>query len=409
MTDTGPRPFILGVNYWPRRKAMYWWSNFDADEVREELAVIRDLGMDMVRIFLLWDDWQPAPDTVASGALRDLETVCDVAADLGLVLNITFFTGHMSGPSWAPRWMLLQDRPTPPGVRQVVSQGRAVSCGYRNPYADALVQEASELLVSTVVSRFCDHPGVGIWNLGNESDLFACPPDAAAGRSWAREMTALIRSLDPAHAVTWGLHVDSLVKDNGLRVNDVFGEVDLAVMHGYPMYEDWARDPLDPDFVPFLCALTGALGGKEVMMEEFGGCTTPPGQPSEFREWEGYGRSRKKFMASEHDLARYIERVLAGLVDVGAVGAVLWCYADYDPRLHTRPPCDHSLHERFFGLVRSDGTLKPHAEVVRRFAASRPRVTPARRTVTLGCSPGEYYEDPRGHAVRLYDVFLASR
>ena len=28
--------FTLGVNYWPRRKAMYWWSNFDAGEVREE-------------------------------------------------------------------------------------------------------------------------------------------------------------------------------------------------------------------------------------------------------------------------------------------------------------------------------------------------------------------------------------
>ena len=23
--------FTLGVNYWPRRKAMYWWSNFEAE------------------------------------------------------------------------------------------------------------------------------------------------------------------------------------------------------------------------------------------------------------------------------------------------------------------------------------------------------------------------------------------
>jgi hypothetical protein len=28
--------FVLGVNYWPRRKAMYWWSDFEAAEVREE-------------------------------------------------------------------------------------------------------------------------------------------------------------------------------------------------------------------------------------------------------------------------------------------------------------------------------------------------------------------------------------
>ncbi len=39
MTD----PFILGVNYWPRKKAMYWWSDFDAGEVREEV-VLRDFA-----------------------------------------------------------------------------------------------------------------------------------------------------------------------------------------------------------------------------------------------------------------------------------------------------------------------------------------------------------------------------
>ena len=45
-------PFLLGVNYWPRRKAMYWWSDFDAGEVREELSIIRELGLSAVRLFL---------------------------------------------------------------------------------------------------------------------------------------------------------------------------------------------------------------------------------------------------------------------------------------------------------------------------------------------------------------------
>ena len=34
------QPFILGVNYWPRRKAMYWWSQFEAGEVREEFEIV---------------------------------------------------------------------------------------------------------------------------------------------------------------------------------------------------------------------------------------------------------------------------------------------------------------------------------------------------------------------------------
>jgi len=26
--------FLLGVNYWPAKKAMYWWKNFDTKKLR---------------------------------------------------------------------------------------------------------------------------------------------------------------------------------------------------------------------------------------------------------------------------------------------------------------------------------------------------------------------------------------
>lgn len=245
------QPFTLGVNYWPRRKAMFWWSNFDAGEVKEEFAVVKELGMQLVRIFLLWEDWQPEPDTVSPEALAHFETVGNIAADLGLWLDVTFFTGHMSGPSWTPPWMLHPNQPMPPGVKQVVSRQKIADCGYANFFTDPLVLKASELLLRTVVSRFKDHPAIGLWNLGNEPDLFAVPPDAAAGKAWVRRMVTLIREIDPGHPITCGLHVPSLTTDNGLRVHDVFAEVDLPVIHGYPMYTDWAKGPLDSDFVPF--------------------------------------------------------------------------------------------------------------------------------------------------------------
>lgn len=397
-----PQPFILGVNYWPRRKAMYWWSNFDADEVREEFAVIREIGLDVVRIFLLWEDWQPQPDRVDPQALKNLEIVCDLAAGLGLRLNVTFFTGHMSGPSWTPPWMLQRGGPKPERVYQVVSGSQAVDCGYRNPFSDPLVLQAAELQVRTVVTRLHDHPGIEVWNLGNEPDLFAWPETAAAGRAWTRRMTALIRELDPNHPVTCGLHVNSLLEDNGLRVSDVFHEVDIPVMHGYPMYADWSAGPLDADFVPFLCALTTALCGKPTLMEEFGGCTAQPGEPSAIKEWIRYGKPFRQFMASEEELAGYIAAVLPNLVEVGAAGAMIWCFADYAPELYRLPPCDEARHERFFGLVRPDGSLKPHAEVLQRFAATRPQAQAARRRVELDITPEEYYQAPRYHAVRLY-------
>ncbi len=403
-----PEPFVLGVNYWPRRKAMTWWSNFDAGEVREEFSLIAELGLSLVRIFLLWDDWQPAPDVVNPQAMRDLEQVMAAAADLGLKLDVTFFTGHMSGPNWAPGWLLERDKPLPPRVRQLVSGGRIVDCGYRNPYTDPTALAASELLLKTVVGRFHDHPAVGLWNLGNEPDLFAWPPDAATGRAWARRMTRVIKEIDAIHPITCGLHVDSIGRDNGLRVHDVFAEVDVAVMHGYPMYMPWLNDPLDVDFVPYLCALTTALSGKPTLMEEFGGCTNTPGLPSDYWEWQGYSGLHRQFMASEEALASYLARVLPRLVEVGATGALTWCFADYAPELWDRPPCDKSIHERFFGLVRPDGSVKPHALAMQQFAATRPTVQPATRVVTLDITPDEYYRDPTAHAMRLYQQYQNS-
>src|SRR5262249_12004353 len=143
---------------------------------------------------------------------------------------------------------------------------------YNNSYTDPIALDAETLLLTTLVGEYHQHPAIWLWNLGNEPDLFALPPDHKSGQGWVRRMTGIIKELDPVHPVTCGLHFDSLIKDNGLRINEVFAETDIAVMHGYPMYVPWARSPLDPDFVPFTCALTSALCGKPTLAEEWGGC-----------------------------------------------------------------------------------------------------------------------------------------
>ncbi len=113
-------------------------------------------------------------------------------------------------------------------------------------------------------------------------------------------------------------------------------------------------------------------------------------------------------MAGEEEFADYVEQTLPRLVEVGALGAFLWCFADYSTDLWDRPPCDQlgAKHERHFGLVRPDGSLKPHAEVISRFAATSPTVVsqPVRK-VEIDVSADRYYEDPAGHARRLYQSF----
>ena len=403
------QPFPVGVNYWPRRKAMYWWKDFDRDEVADEFDVIAGLGMSLVRIFLLWEDFQPTPTAVSPRALADLEIVADVAAERGLGLDVTFFTGHMSGPNWAPPWLLGGDAPVPE-ERQVISGDDLDAGPYRNPFVEPVALAAGELLLRAVVGRLREHPGVWAWNLGNEPDNFAIPPDAEAGPAWARRMFAVIEELDPGRHRTVGLHSPSLMSAaNGLRADRMFADADFAVMHTYPIYANFGAEALDADTVPFATALTAALSGKPTMMEEFGACTAPPGSDTSTWEWQVGGTRWRQIMLSETVLAEHLEQVLPRLVEVGSRGAMVWCFADYDEHLWDRPPCDTKLHERHFGLLRPDGSLKPHAEVLRDFIASRPVITPPSPRARMEVDGDAFYADPTAVLPELYRAFKEGR
>ena len=64
--------FRLGINYWPIRSAMAMWKHLDATGVAEDFGQISEAGFDCVRIFLLWEDFQPEPETVSIDRLDDL-------------------------------------------------------------------------------------------------------------------------------------------------------------------------------------------------------------------------------------------------------------------------------------------------------------------------------------------------
>jgi endo-1,4-beta-mannosidase len=98
--------FSLGINYWPRRSAMAMWQRFDAGEIAEDFARIAALGLDTVRFFLRWSDFQPQPGALDATMLARLEALADLAARAGLRTMPTLFCGHMSGVNWLPAWSI---------------------------------------------------------------------------------------------------------------------------------------------------------------------------------------------------------------------------------------------------------------------------------------------------------------
>ena len=358
---------------------MSWWSKFDLAEVEADFGRIAACGLDSVRMFLTWEDFQPAPDRVDRWMLERLVEVADLAGGLGLALIPTLFTGHMSGVNWIPTWALGGSSRDP--RFRVVSGGRVVDTGLRNWYTDSAVGDAQVLFAAEAAAALAGHEAVWTWDLGNENSNCVIPPTRSAARAWLARLSSAIRSADATALVTVGLHMEDLEEDRRLGPPEASEACDLLSMHGYPIYARWADGPTDHQVLPFLARVTHWLGeGGDLVFSEFG-------LPS---------------LVVEDDAgAAYTARALEGLRRAGCLGALLWCYSDYDPALWESPPFDLAPHERSFGLWRADGSPKPAVAAIAAFVGAA-RCTAAHADAWIDIDRDEFRLDPRAQLPRLY-------
>lgn len=399
--------FQVGVNYWPRTRAMYWWDEFMAAEVEDDFARLAACGFAVVRLFLLWEAFQPSPDRVSAEALRHLEQTMDIAQRHDLRVMPTLFCGHMSGANWLPAWMLMPGSAR--GRFPVVCQGRVRRAIPRNPYTEPGVREAQRLLCQAVAERLNGHPALEGYDLGNEASNWACPPRREAAREWLEVMVSELKRPAPGAPVTLGMHAEDLEEDRGLWPQDAALFCDYLCMHGYPFYLAWVEDPLDVLVLPFLGALTRWLGGKPVLFQEFGIHSRPVIPPDDGEELA----AAKVPAFSEAQGLEYYRRAWRVLWEEGMRGAYAWCYGDYVPSLWQRVPLAHSPHERHFGLFRHDGSAKPAAATLREFLSGvdTVRQTPPapRDDWVRGEDPSAFYGAPRENLVRLYQRYRRAR
>ena len=197
-----------------------------------------------------------------------------------------------------------------------------------------------------------------------------------------------------------------------MRIDDIAGVADEDMMHAYPLYSSAARSFLDPELVPFSCALTAGLSGKDrsTLMQEFGLCTAPPGVAGHSFPDDFLGQPKMQYLASEEEGAEYYRAVMERLIATGAAGAYAWCYPDYDESLFGRPPLKITVRERTFGIVRADGTEKPAADVFRKIRRRRDAGGLVRGAVPriLDVSADEYYRTPTEHFNRLYATWTST-
>jgi endo-1,4-beta-mannosidase len=405
--------FRVGINYWPASSAMYWWQQFNQLEVERDFARIKEAGFDSVRIFLLWEDFQPAPCIASDQALTNLATVADVAAGHDLTLIPTLFTGHMSGVNWLPEWALdSYEVPGTPSRFRIMSSGRLVKGTPRNWYTDDSILEAQLCLARQVAARLRDKQAIWAYDLGNENSNCVVPPSREAATRWLQAVAGELRSVDPSRPITIGLHMEDLEEDRNLGPAEAAMVADFLCMHGYPIYSTLLEDPeagsadANPDphtdamLLPFLGLITQWLAGSgmlDVLFEEFG-APTVPNQSGDLNAAPAIP------LLEEQQAAIFTGRALKALHRFGFLGAMVWCYGDYASALWSQPPLDQSHHERSFGLWRQDQTAKPALAQIRRCAGAE-RQPPYDGYSWINIERSAFYDNPAANLRLLYKRF----
>ena len=395
MTDD---PFILGVNYWPQQSAIFMWRRFDRDSIEDDLAVIRDLGFSCIRIFPLWEDFQPKPRTIQAVMLDRLVELLEIAAERSLQVMVTLFTGYVSGLVCLPPWMLLAS--TSSGQKRILSIDKIRFNNARNPYSDSEVIEAQIFFLRELLSAVSGHPALYGWNLGNEPSQWALTADRFSVELWLQAMAETLKERDNSLPLTLTLRVEDLIQTNGLTPRLAGKHLDFLAINVPQHPTSWTKNPFDAGVLPCLGRITAWLAQRPVMIQEFGLATQPLVSGTDSLDLV---KDEDRFLVSEEDAAQFAENALAHLQRFDLMGGFWTSYGDYHPSIWRWPPLDTSINARFSGLIRTDGSFKPAAFVFK----SRP-VQTVEVDISdewLDVSEEQYYQNPSHHLSRLCNRF----
>ena len=350
-----PGHFVVGCNYLASHAGTRMWSDWDRQVVSADLKQLAGAGMQVLRVFLLWPDFQPITNLygyaghvaeVRQGetplgddelgraglspiALERFTTLADLAQRRGLKLIVGLVTGWMSGRMFVP-----------PAL-----QGR-------NVLTDPAAIRWQVRFVRTFVRRFKDHPAILAWDLGNECNCMGQVKSADEAWVWTAHIVSAIRMEDASHAVVSGMHSLSPGREAAWRLQDQAELCDVLTTHPYPAFTPHCDNDALNTIRSGLHATAESLfyegvGRKPCFAEELG--TLGP------------------MHGSDEVAADYVRMVLFSLWAHGCHGMLWWCAYDQDRLAHA--PYDWCSVERELGLFRADRRPKPVLAEMKRFAA----------------------------------------
>lgn len=347
LTLTTPGEFFIGANYWASHAGTHMWADWRADVVEQDFKRLSDAGIQVLRVFPLWPDFQPInllrtsngypveyrfgeeplPDDECGQAGMSAEAMAhfgeflDLAEKYNLKLIVGLLTGWMSGRLHVP---------APLESVNVLTDPLAIMWELR--------------FIKYFVGTFKHHAAIAGWDLGNECNCMArCTREEAY--AWTATISNAIRVADSSRPVVSGLH--SLSPVGNWRMQDQAELTDLLTVHPYVVFTQYCdQDPLNT--IRSIMQSTAEarfyadIGGKPCLCQEIG--TLGPA------------------LASDAIAADFIKSCLYSLWANDCHGLIWWCANEQIELTHA--PYDWDAVERELGFFRIDGTPKPIAGVM---------------------------------------------
>lgn len=340
--------FFIGCNYWAGHAGMYMWRDWRPEAVESEIATLAANGVEVMRVFPLWPDFQPLtrvhgfdnqpkgflqndrplsnPAGVDEEMMRRFRHFCDMAGRHEIRLVVGLVTGWMSGRMFVPPAFDTSNALTDPECVMWASR-----------------------FVKHFVNEMKDHPAIAAWDYGNECNCMGVA-STAEFYNWMNVIGLSIRASDPSRPIVSGLHGSSTKGTDKAPIRLVSELSDIQCTHPYSFYvPGCAVDPLGtmrPTLHPTAESLLYRdIGGKPCFIEEIGGIGT--------------------CCNSESRVAAAMRATLFSAWANDLRGFLWWCNADQESL--SFPPYDWISYERELGMMRADGTPKPIMKEMKAF------------------------------------------
>lgn len=324
----------VGANYWPASCGVDMWVEWPVEEMRSDLAAMQGKGLNTIRFFFRWPDFESRPGSYEEAAFQRLREFLGWCREYDIAAMPTLFVGFMSGGFFFPEGKQGKNLFADPSWRET-------SVAYATKAAKAMKGFEDVLLAvdhGNEISSMTDS-----WSAGEENL-----------RAWSGGVSAAIRAVLPQVEVINGLDHNQVVENVGWTFANQEG-CTLFSMHGYPVPGWWPvafdgmGDPLCRELLPFCVAVARAHG--PVLLQEFG--TIIGGGPEQVRG--------------------YLEAILPRLQEQGANGFLWWCLRDIVTDRY--PYTKHGIEGRL-GLLDDHRQIKPGREALLEVSRQVPEMRP---------------------------------